>query len=309
MMRLFTGVRLRALAFVLGSTAIAAALAQSAPPPGRGVPEVGFAIIKTAKVSVMEGLLKPGGSFAKKIDSNFSAFLIKHQQDYLLFDTGMGSQIGAQYRQDMALWLRPFFKYEDPVVPARLQLDRAGLAPLARVILSHSHWDHASGVTDFPEARIGVSADELAAVRHPTRGAGGTWASQVAAQTITWHALEFGDGPYMGYAKSLDLYRDGKVVLVPMPGHTPGSLGLFVTVDSGQVYFFIGDVAWTADAVRAGAPKFWAAGLLVDGAAEQTQRSVEQVRDLLRQHPSMVVVPAHDSAVQDQLGYFPDWVK
>jgi glyoxylase-like metal-dependent hydrolase (beta-lactamase superfamily II) len=30
-----------------------------------------------------------------------------------------------------------------------------------------------------------------------------------------------------------------------MPDHTPGSMGMFVTVDSGKVYFFIGDVAWT----------------------------------------------------------------
>src|SRR3990167_8910146 len=126
MMHLFTGVRLRALAFVLGSTAISAALAQSALPPASALPEVGFAVIKTAKVSVMEGLLKPGGSFSKKIDSNFSAFLIKHQQDYLLFDTGMGSRIAEQYRQDMALWLRPFFKYEDPVVPARGANEPAG---------------------------------------------------------------------------------------------------------------------------------------------------------------------------------------
>ena len=309
MMRLFTGVRLRALAFVLGSSAISAALAQSVLPPASALPEVGFAVIKTSKVSVREGLLKPGGSFLKKIDSNFSAFLIKHKQAYLLFDTGMGTRIAEQYGQDMALWRRPFFNYEEPVVPARVQLDRAGWAPLTQVILSHSHWDHASGVTDFPEARIGVSANELASVRHPTGGAGGTWASQVTGPSITWQVLEFSDGPYMGYPKSLDLYRDGKVVLVPMPGHTPGSLGLFVTVDSGQVYFLIRDVAWTADAVRAGAPKFWAAGLMVDGVADQTQRSVEQVRDLLRQHPSMVVVPAHDSEVQDRLGYFPNWVK
>jgi glyoxylase-like metal-dependent hydrolase (beta-lactamase superfamily II) len=287
----------------------AAALAQPVTPHRGAAPEVGFAVIKTAKVSVMEGLLKPGGSFSKKIDSNFSAFLIKHQQDYLLFDTGMGSQIAAQYRQDMALWLRPFFKYEEPVVPARLQLDRVGLAPPAQVILSHSHWDHASGVTDFPEARIGVSAEELVAIRHPSSGAGGTWASQVTAKTINWHTLVFTDGPFMGFANSLDLFRDGTVVLVPMPGHTPGSLGLFVTVDSGRVYFFIGDVAWTADAVRAGAPKFWAAGLLVDHVADQTQRSVEQVRELLRKHPDMVVVPAHDSEVQGRLGYFPNWVK
>lgn len=305
----FNSMRLLAVAFAIGLSLATAASAQTPVSASSAAPEVGFAIIRTAKVSVMEGLLKPGGSFSRKIDSNFSAFLIKHHQDYLLFDTGMGSQLAGQYQQGMPLWWRPFFKYDDPVIPARAQLDRASLPPLRRVILSHSHWDHAGGVTDFPEARIGISAEELAVVRQPSTGPGGTWASQVGEPTIQWRVLAFNDGPHRGYDKSLDLFQDGKVVLVPMPGHTPGSVGLFVTVDSGAVYFFIGDVAWTVDAARAGVAKFWAAGLLVDRAAGQTQRSVEQVRDLLRTQPDIVVVPAHDSTVQNRLGYFPNWIR
>jgi glyoxylase-like metal-dependent hydrolase (beta-lactamase superfamily II) len=121
--------------------------------------------------------------------------------------------------------------------------------------------------------------------------------------------LAFQPVPFNGYPESLDLYQDGKVVLVPMPGHTPGSVGLFVTVDSGTVYFFIGDVAWTVAALQQGKPKFWVAGKLVDGDAQQTQSTLEKVRALMQAEPALVVVPAHDSAVQDGLGYFPAWVK
>ena len=63
-----------------------------------------------------------------------------------------------------------------------------------------------------------------------------------------------------------------------MPGHTPGSLGLFVTVDSGRQYFFIGDVPgpWP-HCVRARPNSGWQ-GMLVDGDAQQTQASLDKVR-------------------------------
>ncbi len=116
---LATAISVAALMFT-GS--IAAQDAQSAV---AGRPRVGFSIVKTSKVAVAERLLIPGGSYSKKIDTNFSAFLIKHDQDYLLFDTGLGTKIDAQYEQDMPYWQRPFFKFDRPVVPARKQLDDA----------------------------------------------------------------------------------------------------------------------------------------------------------------------------------------
>jgi glyoxylase-like metal-dependent hydrolase (beta-lactamase superfamily II) len=297
--------------FTIGMTVFLTSMlhAQTLSPKNNIAPDVGFAIVKTSQVAVVEALLVPGGSVTKQVDSNFSAFLIKHHEDYLLFDTGMGTQVDNQYQQGMPIWWRPFFKYDKPVLSARTQLDQAGLPPLKRVILSHSHWDHAGGMLDFPEAKVAVAPAELELIHNPSTGPGGTWASQVSTASIQWDALVFQPVPFKGYPESLDLYQDGKVVLVPMPGHTPGSVGLFVTTDSGTVYFFIGDVAWTVVALQLGAPKFWAAGKLVDEHAQRTQSSLDKVRALMQAEPNLVVIPAHDSTVQAKLGYFPAWVK
>lgn len=278
----------------------------AAPPTER--PSVRFSVIKTSQVAVAERLLVPDGSYTKKVPTNFSAFLVQHNQDLILLDTGLGSQIDAQYQKDMPYWMRPFFNYETPVRTARQQLDAAGLAPIGKIILSHSHWDHASGLLDFPQAQVLVAAEELPVI-HNAGGSGGAWHSQVSSPDIRWMPVAFTSGPYKGYDKSLDLYQDGTVVLVPMPGHTPGSIGVFVTVGSGKCYFFIGDVAWRLAALQAEAPKFWAASLIVDQNRKQTLASVRQVHAVMQQYPEVAVVPAHDGTVQDALGYFPNWVK
>lgn len=72
---------------------ISGAHAQGDLAPAKRVPDVGFAIIKTSKVAVVERLLKPDGRFFTEINTNFSAFLIKHHDDYLLFDTGLAARL------------------------------------------------------------------------------------------------------------------------------------------------------------------------------------------------------------------------
>jgi glyoxylase-like metal-dependent hydrolase (beta-lactamase superfamily II) len=268
--------------------------------------QVEFAIIKTGTTSALKGMMVAGGGFSSKVDSNFSAILVKHGQTHFLFDTGLGTQVAQQYQQDMPWWMRPFFKYQEPVLPARTQLDRAGMPPIERIYLSHAHWDHASGLADFPDAQVLVSSEELAAIH---AGIGKSWPSQVGLKSIRWQALDFKLAPYHGFEKSLDVFGDGKVVLVPMFGHTPGSIGMFLSTDSGKRFFFCGDAVWRAEAVTDASPKFWLASLIVDTDREQTHRTIEQMRDLVKQDPGLVVVPAHDEKVQSALGYFPQWVK
>ncbi|MDO9177524.1 MAG: MBL fold metallo-hydrolase [Agitococcus sp.] len=277
--------------------------------PTKTTSPVSFAIIKTAKLPVAEGLVFSGGSLLKKVDSNFSAFLVRHGDSTFLFDAGLGNKVAEQYQQDMPLWQRLFFKYDDPVSSARSQLDRAGIAPVKTIILSHSHWDHASGISDFPDATVLAPEAEMAIIRHPTTGVGGSWPSQVAAKTIKWKTLEFKPVAYENFDRSVDLFGDGSIVLVPLFGHTVGSVGMFVTVDSGKRYFFVGDAVWNAQALKKGSPKFWAARLLVDDDGAHTQQSIEQIRTLMAKRPEIVVIPAHDGTVQQALGYFPAWVK
>jgi len=278
-------------------------LAASAPP------EVRFAILKTATLRVKQGLVFSGGSFSEAVDSHFSAFLIEHGDDRLLFDAGLGRQIAHQYAQDMPAWNRPFFRNPESVQPAAQQLQQAGIGPVRRILLSHAHWDHASGLEDFPGAEVWLPAEELAFVQRPAARVGSAWPSQVVDKPVTWKPVAFEPVPFEGFERSLDLYRDGSLVLVPMFGHTPGSMGLFLRTSTGKRFFFVGDVVWNAGALAAGAPKFWAARWLADGDAEATQAVVDKIRAAMARDPALVVVPAHDGAVQDRLGLFPQWVK
>lgn len=273
------------------------------------VRHVGLSIIRTSKVTVPEALLFPGGSYSERVDSNFSAFLIKHGSSYLLFDTGLGSKVAEQYQQDMPYWARPFFRYDDPVLTAQQQLSGAGIGPIQHILLSHSHWDHASGIGDFPQASVWVPAEEREVLRHPTTGAGGTWASQISARTIKWKTFAFKPVAYEGFKESFDFFQDGSVVLVPLFGHTPGSVGLFITVDSGQRYFLVGDAVWSARALKKGQPKFFPASLIVDNDAEATQATIDQMQALMARRLDIVVVPAHDGVVQNAITYFPAWAK
>lgn len=294
---------------LLGLFALLASSSHAGDIPSASAPQVGLSIIKTSKVTVPEALIYPGGSLSNKVDSNFVAFLIKHGDQHLLFDTGLSSKVDEEYAQDMRRWQQPFFRYEAPVISARQQLDSAGVGPIKQIILSHSHWDHAGGIRDFPDVPVLLPQQEMPLIAQPSKGAGGTWASQVADKNIRWQPFSFKPVAFMGFDASLDLFNDGTVVLVPLFGHTPGSVGLFVTVDSGKRYFLLGDVVWSAKALQDASPKFLPASLIVDMNRSLTQQSIEQIRQLQRQHPEIVMVPAHDGLVHQTLGYFPAWAK
>lgn len=272
-------------------------------------PNVGFSIIKTGTLKVREGLIFSGGDFDKEVDSVFSAVLVQHGNDRFLFDTGLGSNIDQQYRQDMPIHLRLLFSYEKPISPASDQLKQAQLGSISRIVLSHSHWDHASGLTDFPGVPVYVSEKELRDIRQPAGAVGRAWPSQVGDKSIRWATIDFENKPYQGFEQSLDLYKNGSVVFVPMYGHTPGSIGMFLTVDSGKKFFFVGDVVWSAKALDEGRPKMWFARSQVDRDAVLVKETMERIRRAQLGNPGLVVVPAHDGRVMNRLGYFPNWVR
>ena len=280
----------------------APALAAAVPAPA-----VRLAVVRVASLPVREGLLFAGGRFGEMATTNFSAFVIEHGPQRLLLDTGLGARIAQQYAADMPRWGRPFFRAPEQVDPVRRQLDAAGIGAVSRIVLTHAHWDHARGVEDFPGVPVWAAAAELASVRAARSGIGTAWPSQVGSPQLQWRSFAFGGPAFEGFDRSEDLFGDGRVVVVPMAGHTPGSVGVFVTVSSGRRFFFVGDVVWTTLALAEGRPKFWPARQLVDADVNGTQRTIALIRAVQQRDPALVVVPAHDALVQDRLGYFPRW--
>lgn len=258
-------------------------------------------ILKTGHTSAPEAFTFACGSLLRSASINHTAILIEHPQGNLLFDTGLGRNVDAQVAADMAWWEKILFRYEKGM-PARDQLDAAGIEPPRFIALSHAHWDHASALLDFPEAEVLVAAPERTFMETPTRT---VLPSQVSSNAIRWRSVVFDNKAYAGFAQSADIYGDGTAVLVPLFGHTPGSTGLFLTTSTGKRYLFIGDVAWRRAALKNARPKFWVMGAIVDNDAAATEDTLSQVAAVMKANPDLIIVPAHDAEAHDEIGYFP----
>lgn len=263
-----------------------------------------FSLVKTSETETLDAFTVADGKWTEKVKANHVAVLIQHHAATLLFDTGLGRQVDSQFSGEMPWWDKPVMQYGS-VTPARDQLDRDGIQ-VDRIILSHAHWDHASALADFPEVPVWAPYEEIEFTEIATPPA--ILPSQFA-HGVKWHPFTFLPIPFMGFEESLDLFGDRSLVLVPLSGHTPGSVGLFLTLDDGRRFFFTGDTSWRLEGFTGPKEKFWVSRRMVDNDREATRAQLQKVHDLLQREPGLTVVPAHDATVQDKLGYYPQWVQ
>jgi len=169
-----------------------------------------------------------------------SCYLIRHGDAYMLWDTGMpGALVG---HPDV-----------NPVMTVSLhgriveQLARIGVRPeqVTMVGISHYHGDHTGQARDFPGARLLMGAADLAALR----------ARPAEAQTDLAHWLS-GGGQVTEVQGDLDVFHDGSVVMLNLPGHTPGHHALLVRLASGPVMLSGDTYHFTEQVAHRGVPPF-----------------------------------------------------
>lgn len=189
-----------------------------------------FSLVKTAQSDSGDFLLGRNG-WQEAPPTQHIAILIEHRGSRLLFGTGLGRQIDAQLDAEVPWRIK---RYAD-VRPVRDQLEGDGL-DIDRIVLGCVRWEHASGLADYPEVPVLASADSLGYLEAATPPA--VLPSQFR-HPVRWQSLEFQASPYREHRRSLDLFGDGQVVLVPLDGH--GAVGLFLTLADGRRFFFRGD--------------------------------------------------------------------
>lgn len=93
------------------------------------------------------------------------------------------------------------------------------------------------------------------------------------------------------------------VVMIPAPGHTPGSVIFYVRLADGREALFIGDVAWAISNVTAPAtrPRFVQRWFMPYEDRAAVADEVRVLHDLARAEPSLTILPSHDSAYFDRL--------
>ena len=174
-----------------------------------------------------------------------TGFLIRHPQGDLIWDTGLPD---AFHNPDNDL-LKQRPNMSVPVTLAS-QLDVLGLAPadIEYLSLSHSHFDHLGNVNLVAGSTFLVDKDEWVHMfREQARSNMDTFSAySVLEQART---IEF-DGDY-------DVFGDGRVKILAMPGHTPGHTVLLLDLPRAGPVLLSGDLYHLKEArQRRTVPKF-----------------------------------------------------
>src|SRR5204862_1533290 len=110
------------------------------------------------------------------------------------------------------------------------------------------------------------------------------------------HYEEYGfeGGPYLGFPRSHDVYGDGAIVIVPAPGHTPGSVIVFLTLPTGKRYAMVGDLAWQREGITEREERPWLTRKIADADEAGVREGLLRMAAIARRSPDLVLVPAHD---------------
>lgn len=198
--------------------------------------------------------VKASGVFGKKSDRLWlpvSSYLIECSHGKILFDCGWHRDMSPNGEFDRAAQMKslggfPLYKTNQGVLPQGEAIDEQlamlGIQPsdLDMILLSHLDCDHANGLKLVADAkRILVANDEI---RFAENGSlmnkiryNKDWWNGTKLEGFDWNSA---DGPVQ---KSYDVFGDGSLVMVNIPGHCEGLCALKITNRNGKYVLLFSD--------------------------------------------------------------------
>ncbi|MFD0869339.1 MULTISPECIES: MBL fold metallo-hydrolase [Paenibacillus] len=234
-------------------------------------------------------------------------FLIRHPKNgYFLFDTGYSTR----FREATRLVPYRLMRLATPVriteqEHALVQLQAMGVEPdEVTVILSHMHVDHTGGIHDFPRSQIIVNKVEweFTQGRSPLRLFPHAYLSSLFNQIDPNRVRLIDFDSSSGYGplpQAVDLLGDESLVLVPLPGHSVGQMGLLINHTRQGRVLLCADAVYMQDNYRDRL-----AGSRISRIAHydysQYLSQFALLHDLEKENSGLTILPSHDPGVYER---------
>ena len=205
----------------------------------------------------------------------FSCYLIKHGDQYMMWDTGH-----SMTAPNVA-----------PKVSVVDQLAQLGVKPeqIQFVGISHYHADHTGQVASFPQAMLLIGKGDWDAITAPKPAAGVN-----APPFANWIS---GSGKVEPLPNDKDVFGDGTVMILNTPGHTPGHHSVLIKLKEKGNVLITGDlVHFHENYDTNGVPWF-------NASRADTLASIDRFKKLATTFKATVIIQ-HDSR---DVGKLPAW--
>jgi glyoxylase-like metal-dependent hydrolase (beta-lactamase superfamily II) len=241
-------------------------------------------LLPCGRLRMRKSIFLPAAERSETIEIPVSSALLRHRQANVLFDTGCHPAVPDNPEArwgGLAKLMVPIMQPGEHVLTGLAGL---GLQPddIDVVINSHLHPDHCGCNAFFRKATFLIHSDELAAARAP----GSEVAGYLAAD---WDQPM----PVDAVTGQRDVFSDGRIVLVHLPGHTPGSIGALARLDRSGTFLLAGDTVSLRETLDTGIlPRNTWNG-------EALAKSLQEVRTI--ESAGATILCSHDARQWDSL--------
>ena len=185
------------------------------------------------------------------------------------------------------------------------QLKALGIMPedITTVLISHFHGDHIAELGSFPKAQfiaLKADADHAAQLQHkPLRALFEGFLPTLLPQDFSSrlkladHARKCNLPAWMApFAEGFDLFDDGSIIAVPLPGHSCGQMGVLLPNTHRQPVFLAADSCWSIEAATKGKLPSAPVALITQNWKNYTS-TFHAVGAIARREPGVCCMPSH----------------
>jgi glyoxylase-like metal-dependent hydrolase (beta-lactamase superfamily II) len=168
---------------------------------------------------------------------------------------------------------------------------QAAMAEASQIVITHEHPDHIGGILaatdkDAIVSRLSLTVEQIAST--------GRYAGFTVPPTVLAEARPVAYDDYFAISPG--------VVLIKAAGHSPGSQMIYVVLENGTEYLFVGDIGWSLrniEEVR-GRPRL-VSQFMLNEERDRVFGQLQALHDLHIAEPALVIVPGHDQVYLDGL--------
>ncbi len=172
-----------------------------------------------------------------------------------------------------------------------------GVSDVHTAVVSHLHQDHIGGLGELGQADIVVSETEWGTLSSSLPEQRGLMSRHIKLPGLRWRQVEpepTDDPSLAPFEECHDLFGDGSLVLLPTPGHTPGSLSLLVRQNGLPPFMLVGDLTYDVHVLEDG----HVPGV---GSRRRLRESTAKVKRMRQRYRDLVILPAHDPGAAGRL--------